>query len=93
MSESQGEMPRNGYENMEVEVVKHNLKMMNTEMLALLNTESIGGNAGSVVLGGKVYLCAGANGNCDPKTGKILAFGNYQQLDRSVTEGNNRILL
>lgn len=63
---------------------QHNLEMMDGEMQKLLNSESIGGNAGRSVVDGKKYSCAAANGYANPETGEILAFGNPQDLSKDI---------
>jgi len=56
--------------------IEENLEKMRSEMGELLLEESMGGNAGSVEIRGKKFPCAVANGACDTRTVKILAFGN-----------------
>jgi len=72
--------------NLEVEkdVVSHNLKMMEGDMRTLSTGESFEGNAGSVIIEGKRYSCAGLNGYADKQTGKILAFGNPQDVPEEI---------
>jgi hypothetical protein len=69
-------------------VVSHNLSEMNGSMMRLLKTESIGGNAGRVKLGGKYYSCAAANGYADPRSGKIVEFGNFQNISPERRDNN-----
>lgn len=76
----------------EAQVIQHNIKMMNTEMKQVLMTESIGGNAGEIEIEGKICPCAGANGYMN-ETGKILAFGNVQYLDESITRNNLHFII
>jgi hypothetical protein len=58
----------------------HNLSQMNGPMARLLRNESLGGNAGRVNLAGRSYSCAAARGYADPRTGRIIAFGNVQDV-------------
>jgi len=66
------------------EIVSHNLAMMEKDMKQLSIEESIGGNAGSVIIEGKSYDCAGLNGYADKQTGMILAFGNFQDISPEI---------
>ncbi len=76
-------------ESRDREIVTHNIEMLNKDMLDLLGGESIGGNAGDVEIDGKFYSCAGANGYADKKTGKIIVFGNIQDIkDKNIIENN-----
>ncbi len=68
------------------DVVASNLALMRTKMIKHLNTESIGGNAGSVEIDGKCYSCAAANMYVDCATGRILVFGNIQNIDSRIKE-------
>ena len=63
-------------EAMKGEVIRDNVRLMDTAMVELLNGESIGGNAGSVVVDGKRYPAAGANAMVNRLSGKIVGFGN-----------------
>jgi len=75
-------------------VIEHNLTMMDEDMQKLLNTESIGGNAGVVEIDGKKHSAAGANGYEKPENGEIMMFGNFQDIkDRSITEDNAKFTL
>ncbi len=67
-------------------VVAENVRRMDTEMMRLLNGESIGGNAGSVMVSGKEYPAAGANAMVERHTGKIVAFGNTLPPPKRETE-------
>lgn len=61
--------------------VAHNLHLMETEMMELLEGESWGGNAGFVERHGKRYPCCAANGIMDPQTGRIRTFSNHDFAD------------
>lgn len=66
-------------------IIQFNLEMMDAEMLELLTAESIGGNAGDAETSEQhTYICATANGYVD-QNGKIIAFGNYQNIPEHVT--------
>lgn len=69
-------------------IKKHNIDEMNSSMLKLLSSESIGGNAGTVKIEGNQYFAAGANGYIDGQTGKIMVFGNIQNLDKEIVSKN-----
>jgi len=70
-------------------VINRNLEMLNQDMINLLNTESIGGNAGTVDIGGKKYSCGGANGYANPETGEIIVFDNIQDIrNKKIIEEN-----
>ncbi len=58
------------------QIVGENVGRMRTEMIEEIRDESVGGNAGSIVIDGKEYPCAGANFTADRHTGRIGAFGN-----------------
>ena len=64
--------------------LSHNLVAMNSSMMNLLKTESVGGNAGRVKVDGKYYSCAAANGYADPQSGTIVAFGNLQDVSPNI---------
>ncbi len=66
------------------EVVSHNLKMMETDMQKLSDNESVGGNAGTITIQGKMCSCMGLNGYADRNTGEILAFGNFQDIPSEI---------
>jgi len=72
-------------ENLE-ELVKHNLELMRSNedggMAKCLLGESIGGNAGSY----NGNPCAGANFFCDLNSGKIMIFGNPQDVDEEIRD-------
>ncbi len=70
------------------EIIEHNLKMLNNEMLAFINKESFGGNAGSALMDGKRYPCAGANGYANLETGEIVIFGNIQNIPKDLIKKN-----
>ena len=67
-------------------VVASNLAEMDGPMMRLLETESIGGNAGRVKLGGTYYACAAANGYSDPQSGQIVQFGNSQNVSQDILD-------
>jgi len=86
MSESFDAMSGREAEAMKEAVVRDNVRLMDTAMVGLLMTESIGGNAGSVVIDGKRYPAAGANAMVNRFSGKITGFGNMLPPARSGTE-------
>ncbi len=61
-------------------------------MTRLLGVESWGGNAGTVVLDGREYSCAAARGYADPASGKILTFGNPQDVPEDSRGGSAEFL-
>ncbi|OGN08706.1 MAG: hypothetical protein A3J46_06560 [Candidatus Yanofskybacteria bacterium RIFCSPHIGHO2_02_FULL_41_11] len=69
-------------------VVGHNLGMLTKDMVDLLNTESIGGNAGEAEINGKKYRCGAANGFANPETGEIVVFGNIQNIPKDIVIEN-----
>lgn len=71
-------------ENTEESILSHNLLQMRSSMMRVLLDESIGGNAGTVVIGGKPFSCAAARGFADAHSGKIIAFGNYQDVPQDI---------
>jgi hypothetical protein len=73
-------------------VVQKNLKKMNGEMMELLMSESIGGNAGTVEVDGKEYVCAAANGYADRETGEIYIFENYQNIPENIKDKQQHFL-
>jgi len=68
-------------------ILSHNLTQMDSSMMRVLEVESWGGNAGTVVLGGREYSCAAARGYADPKSGRILTFGNSQDVPEDRRKG------
>lgn len=56
-------------------------------MTRLLGVESWGGNAGTIVIDGREYSCAVARGYADPESGKILTFGNPQDVPENQRQG------
>jgi len=68
-------------------IIQRNIEKMNTEMGKLILEESWGGNAGSVVVRGKKYNCAGANAYVAPN-GEIKIFSNIQNIpsDLDITD-------
>lgn len=77
----------------EGEILAHNLRMLNNDLMNFLSTESMGGNAGKVNIDGKDYPCSGARGYIDGKTSKIVCFGNFQDLDKEIVENNLEFIL
>jgi len=69
-------------------IIDNNLAMMKNSMQTLLCSESIGGNAKSIRIKDKDYSCAAANGYVD-RQGKIIAFGNVQDLPKETTAKND----
>ncbi len=61
-------------------------------MTRLLAVESWGGNAGHVVVDGRQYSCAVARGYADPASGKILIFGNPQDVPEGSRQGSAEFL-
>ncbi len=72
------------------EILARNAEIIKSEMMRLLIEESIGGNAGSAVVNGRKYLCAAANGYADKETGRIITFGNIQDLPEEITANNEK---
>lgn len=66
------------------ETVSHNLKMMEEQMSDLALEESMGGNAGGVNINGENFSCRGLNGYADKETGRILVFGNIQDISKEI---------
>lgn len=71
-------------ENTEEAILSQNLVQMRSSMVHLLMDESVGGNAGTIVMGGKPFSCAAARGFADAHSGKIIAFGNYQDVPENI---------
>lgn len=86
MSESFDAMSGREAEAMKEAVVRDNVRLMDTAMLELLMTESIGANAGTASVDGKEYGVAGANALVDRLTGKIVAFGNELYVTKIESE-------
>ncbi|MBI4145087.1 hypothetical protein HY493_02670 [Candidatus Woesearchaeota archaeon] len=64
---------------MDADVITRNLeKMLDANvkgaMIPVVNSESLGGNAGRFLLNGIKYQCVGANFFYDAQTGEILSF-------------------
>jgi hypothetical protein len=75
-------------------VVTYNLSQMNGPMARLLRNESLGGNAGRVTLGGRrYYACAAAHGYANPATGRIAAFGSFQDVPPAIRTVNAEFTL
>lgn len=70
-------------------IVAHNLNMLNKDMVKLLLIESIGGNADSVEIEGKRYLCGGANGYANKNNGEIIIFGNIQDVGKNTKDNTD----
>ena len=75
------------------EIVTHNRGMLKRPMQRLLFNESIGGNAGTERVGKTDYPCAAANGYADRATGKIVTFGNVQDILPDVVKDKNEFTL
>ena len=73
-------------------IVAANLRMLNEDMQQFLCGESIGGNAGSEIINGEEYPCAGGNGFAHQETGRIVAFSNNPN-DPEAKKGNVWFLL
>lgn len=73
-------------------LLKHNLKMMGSDMHRLLFSESIGGNAGAYESNGIYYSCGAANLNVNPETGEIMAFGNFQNIPQEILDKTARLI-
>ena len=71
-------------ENTEEGILSHNLLQMRSSMTRVLMDESVGGNAGTIEMGGKLFSCAAARGFADAHSGKIMAFGNYQDVPENI---------
>lgn len=65
-------------------IIAHNLDQMRSPMMRLLTVESIGGNAGFVEINGRKIPCAAARGFADGQTGKIIDFGNFQNIPKKI---------
>jgi hypothetical protein len=74
-------------------IVLKNLNKLNTEMMDLLMSESIGGNAGTVTFDGREYVCGAANGYADRETGEIFIFENYQNVPENIREREQHFTL
>lgn len=59
-------------------IIERNLHLMRTEMKTLLDDESIGGNAQSLVINGRKCPCAAVNGVIDTTNGAMKAFSNHR---------------
>jgi hypothetical protein len=82
----EGIKPEGVPEEIDMILQRRNYNLMNEEMVKILRTESIGGNAGTTQIGEKWFACAAANGYADSVTGEILAFGNSQDLPEEISE-------
>ena len=65
-------------------ILSHNLAEMHSSMMRLLSVESVGGNAGTIDLGGRKFSCAAARGYAEAASGKIIAFGNPQDIPENI---------
>ena len=74
-------------------VINHNLEMMLKDMGVLIASESMGGNAQSAEINGERWPCVAANGHADPQTGKIVSFGNFQDIPKDIVEENQEFTL
>lgn len=74
-------------------IVLKNLNKLNTEMMDLLMSESIGGNAGTVSINGKEYVCGAANGYANKETGEIYIFENYQNIPEHLRDREQHFTL
>jgi len=74
-------------------IVFHNLKKLNTEMMDLLMSESIGGNAQTEIIDGAEFGCAAANGYADKETGEILFFSNASEIPENLRDRAQRFTL
>ncbi|MEK6848608.1 MAG: hypothetical protein AABX65_03165 [Nanoarchaeota archaeon] len=74
------------------EIIQKNLELMVKDDFSdgsfkeCICSESLGGNAGSVTIGGKEYSCGGANFVYDTGSGQILYFGNSQNFPEKIKE-------
>ena len=71
-------------EDIRQSILSHNLAEMHSSMMRLLSVESVGGNAGTIDLGGRKFSCAAARGYADAESGKIVAFGNPQDIPEDI---------
>ncbi len=69
-------------ESYDTKIVEYNLKMLNEDMLEFLGKESSG--AGEIIIDGKLYPCSVATGYADSKTGKIIVFKNFGNMDNKI---------
>jgi hypothetical protein len=72
----------------EEDVQAHNLNMMGAPFTRAVSMESIGGNAGFYEIEGRAYPCAAINGYHDSESGKIITFGNFQQVSPDIRANN-----
>lgn len=84
MSEKYIWNPEGVHEDIDESILSHNLVEMRSSMMHLLTDESIGGNAGKMDIGGRTFSCAAARGFADAESGKIIAFGNYQDIPENI---------
>jgi hypothetical protein len=70
----------------DLEIISHNLAMIEEDGKELAGGESIGGNAGGINIDGKYYHCRALNGRADIRTGKILLFDNPQNIPLEIIE-------
>ena len=62
------------------EIVRTNVKKMQTDMESFLTLESFGGNGGFITEGNRSYSCSGANTIVNLENGEISSFSNYPKL-------------
>jgi len=91
----QGESPEKAHQKEQKErdeydaaIVEHNINKMGSDMNKVLSSESIGSNAGMVEIDGVKYSCVAVNGYADPDIGKIIVFGNPQNMNEHVLRHN-----
>lgn len=70
-------------------IVAHNLQIMEDTMQEYIDQESVGGNAGRIKLGERVYPCAGISCLVDLTTGKINSFKFSGQYDPGYQRPEN----
>jgi hypothetical protein len=87
------EFPRGAEGSEKLELIAENNQLMDTQMLEHLNGESVGGNAGSTPIDGLRYPCAAARCWVDRNSGKIIVFGNIQDLPEKVRGADSEELI
>ena len=76
--------PQETPEHKAEKIIRGNVHTIDMQLRSLLSSESIGGNAGRVVIDGTRFNCGGANGFLNPATGEILIFENIQNVPLEI---------
>jgi hypothetical protein len=74
-----------GSSRIEKAVPHFNLAQINNSLMSCVFLESFGGNTKPIVIDNKYYPCVTVNGYIETCTGRILAFGNPQDVDAEVS--------